>query len=190
MRYQALLGIDPLLGPTRLLPSVLPPVVVLDVGCGLGHLAHVLQRDGRRHIHLLGMDVVPGFVAHAQTHYPDHEFLAYNLADPADDTTARQVLSDAVHRLEGRRVLHNSIRHDTSAVLRFPADTELPVDWIVASGIFALGNITLFEQMTRRFSQLVRRGFAFNIHSQRWFGIDREVLMLLLFCCALPFSSI
>ena len=47
------------------------PGVVLDVGCGPGHLTaylHSLDVD------VIGIDLVPEFIAHARTAYPDSRF--------------------------------------------------------------------------------------------------------------------
>ncbi|MGW6422707.1 class I SAM-dependent methyltransferase [Nocardia sp. NPDC055053] len=44
---------------------------VLDLGCGPGHFTHVLHEAG---LTATGIDLVPEFIAHARSHYPDVPF--------------------------------------------------------------------------------------------------------------------
>jgi hypothetical protein len=55
-------------------------VSLLDLGCGLGHLAHFLYQHPSwcgRPLQLVGVDIVPEFVSAAAAAHPQHEFVWY-----------------------------------------------------------------------------------------------------------------
>jgi SAM-dependent methyltransferase len=53
----------------RTLPS--PPATVLDIGCGTGHYAGALAKDG---FDVTGIDLDPAMIAYARKHYPAATF--------------------------------------------------------------------------------------------------------------------
>lgn len=53
----------------RILPT--PPATVLDIGCGTGHYAGALAKDG---FDATGIDLDPAMVAYARKHYPAATF--------------------------------------------------------------------------------------------------------------------
>jgi 2-polyprenyl-3-methyl-5-hydroxy-6-metoxy-1,4-benzoquinol methylase len=80
-RFAALLGATGLSASDS--PSVEYPsssVTLLDLGCGLGHLAQFLHQHPsacKRPIELVGIDIVQQFVNTAAVAHPQHEFVWY-----------------------------------------------------------------------------------------------------------------
>ncbi|WP_309672446.1 class I SAM-dependent methyltransferase [Gemmatimonas sp.] len=60
---------------------------LLDVGCGLAHLADWLEQEGHV-LEYTGLDLMPEFLAHASRRHPTRRFITGSVLDP-------QILADA-----------------------------------------------------------------------------------------------
>ena len=157
-------------------------MTLLDLGCGLGDLAAHIQtrRDAQQTLltqqprfpltHVVGVDIVPEFIAHASARHPQHSFLCRDLLQlPA--TEVRVLLSEACSRASGGEV----------------AEANSSIDFGVCSGMFAFGSERFFQRTLRLIVPLMRRAFAFNIHENedaRFLQMPRQKAVDL--CAALP----
>jgi trans-aconitate 2-methyltransferase len=126
---------------------------VLDLGCGTGHLTHLIAQAGAR---VVGIDSSEAMIQRAQAAYPDLDFRVMSATDISFDTPFDAVFSNAV--------------------LHWVLDKEKAVDHIAQAlkpgGRFILemggkGNTEEIIVATRKV--LTRHGYYSNAAIQMWY---------------------